>query len=240
MNALLQFFSLDHIFFTLFGYSISYLEFIGTILNLASVWLVARKHILNWPVGIIGAAFFGILFYKVHLYADVFAQIYYVITGFWGWYLWQLSKKPADADDKLVVRRNSATANAYWFAGSLAAILLGGWCISNLHNWLPGIFPVAASLPFVDTSIQIASFAATILMMQRKLENWVIWIAVDIVSIWMYWHKQVPFIALLYAVFLMIATSGLITWIKTYRRQNHEELEPRTGNREILAASQGA
>lgn len=240
MNAILQFFSLNHIFFTLFGYSISYLEFIGTFLNLACVWLVARKHILNWPVGIIGSIFFGVLFYEVHLYADVFAQIYYVITGFWGWYLWQQSKKSTDTEDTLVVLRNSAKANTYWLVGGVAAVLLGGWCISNLHNWLPGIFPVAASLPFVDTSIQIASFAAQILMMQRKLENWAIWIAVDIVSIWMYWHKQVPFIALLYVVFLAIATSGFITWLKTYRRQHHEEADTRTGDREVLTAAQGA
>lgn len=237
MNEILQFFSINHTFFTLLGYQVSYLEFVGTIFNLASVILVARKNILTWPVSLIGVILFGILFYQINLYADLFEQVYYFITGIWGWYMWRAAKKPAEDAERILVRRNTTRQNMAWVVAIIAGTAVGTWVMSNIHLWLPSLFPEAASLPLLDTATTIASFAATILMMQRKLENWVLWIAVDVVAIWLYWYKQVPFIALLYLVFLGIAITGFITWLQTYRREHHET---RTRSREILPAAQRA
>jgi len=66
----------------------SYLEFVGTLLNLWSVWLVTRNNILTWPVGNIGVIFFAVLFYQIRLYSDLIEQVYFLITGFYGWWAW--------------------------------------------------------------------------------------------------------------------------------------------------------
>ena len=237
MNEILEFFSISNTFFKVLGYEISYLEFIGTIFNLACVILVARKNILNWPLGLIGVLLFGALFYQINLYADLFEQIYFFITGIWGWYMWQAAKKPKEDKERIVVTKNTNKVNIMWLGVIVIGTLIGTWVMSNIHIWLPALFPEAASLPLPDTATTAASFVATILMMQRKLESWILWIAVDIVAIWLYWYKQVPFIALLYLVFLGIATGGYITWRNTYRREHHET---GTRNREILPATQGA
>ena len=84
MDALLAFFDVNNIAFTLLGYPISWLEFVGTIFNLVCVLLVARRHILNWPIGLVGVVLFGVLFYQINLYADVAEQIYYFVTGIMG------------------------------------------------------------------------------------------------------------------------------------------------------------
>lgn len=232
MNALLNLLNVNTTFFTIFGYHMSYIEFFGTLLNLWCVWLVMKKHIWNWPVGIIGVILFGSLFYQLHLYADLFEQWYYFVTGFIGWYAWAKAKKPKDANDDIIVKRNSMLANVYWLIGIGIFTFIGTWAMSNINLWLPRFFPVPASLPLLDVWTTIMSFAAQILMIQKRLENWVLWIVVDVIGIGLYWYKGVPFVALLYAFFLVLATNGLITWYKTYRRQDNEDdqkaLEPAT------------
>ena len=80
----MQFFSVETIAFSVWGYPLSWLELVGTIFNLWSVWLMTRNRILTWPIGIVGVVLFMLLFWQIHLYADFFEQIYYIITGFLG------------------------------------------------------------------------------------------------------------------------------------------------------------
>lgn len=225
-------FNINTVFFTVFGYQMSYLEFFGTILNLTCVWLVARKNIWNWPVGILAVILFGFLFYQLQLYADLFEQGYYLLTGFWGWYAWASVKKPDDARQDIVVKRNSIGANVAWLGGIVVLTALGTWAMTRIHVWLPKLFPEPASLPFLDVFTTITSFAAQILLILKRLENWVLWIIVDVIAIGLYWYKEVPLVAMLYAVFLVLATTGLINWHKTYRRENNEDA--RTSNRQVL------
>lgn len=222
MNTLLSLLNVNTTFFTILGYPMSYIEFFGTLLNLWTVWLVAKKKILNWPVGIAAVLLFGALFYQLHLYADFFEQIYYFITGFIGWYIWYNSK-PRDHKDDIVVKTNTKLANIMWAIGIAIVSVLGGWCMAHIHIWLPALFPEPASLPLLDTATTVMSFAATILMIQKKLENWILWIAVDIIGIWLYWYKGVPLVALLYVCFLGIATKGFFEWKRTLERSKHHE-----------------
>ncbi len=218
MEQLLQLLNVNTTFFTIFNYPMSYIEFFGTLFNLACVWLVMRKNILNWPIGIIGVILFGILFYQLNLYADLFEQGYYFITGFIGWYAWYTSKKTrVDTEEKITVTRNSLKQNIGWLAGITVFTLIGTWAMMNISTWLPTLFPVPASLPLLDVWTTVMSFAAQILLIQKRLENWVLWIVVDIIAIGLYWYKGVPFVAMLYAVFLVLATSGLITWYKALK-----------------------
>jgi nicotinamide mononucleotide transporter len=214
MEPILAFFDVNNIAFTLLGYPISWLEFVGTIFNLVCVILVARRNILTWPIGLVGVLLFGVLFYQINLYADVFEQVYYLITGIVGWYMWANLKRGdrSDKDKKVRITTNSLSANFVWIGVIAVVSVVATWALSNAHNWLPVIFPEEASLPAIDATTTIMSFAAQYLMMRRKLENWYLWIAVDVVAIWLYWYKGVPFVALLYLVFLFNAFYGLFSW----------------------------
>lgn len=223
MNTLLQLLNVNNTFFTIFNYPMSYVEFFGTLFNIATVWLLVKKRILNWPVGIIGVVLFAALFYQLHLYADLFEQFYYFITGFIGWYMWAHAKKPKDEEEKIIVTRNSLKVNLIWIGAILILTAVGAWAMSNINIWLPKYFPEPAALPFMDMLTTIMSFAAQILMMYKKLENWVLWIIVDVIGIWLYWYKGVPFVALLYVIFLVLASKGLLEWHKTYKEESHEE-----------------
>ena len=216
MDTFLAFFDVGNTFFTFLGYPISYLEFGGTLFNLASVLLVARRNIWTWPIATIGVILFGILFYQIQLYADFFEQIYYLIAGIWGWYLWQVGKAKS-TDNKVRVSSNSRRANVWWAVGIAVGSVTLTWVLSQLTIWSPALFPSPASLPALDATTTVMSFAATILMIRRRVESWVLWIAVDVIAVGLYYYKAVPFIALLYLVFLGIAISGFVGWRRASR-----------------------
>jgi nicotinamide mononucleotide transporter len=207
MTALLR---VETVFVTVFGYPMSYLEFAGTVFNLWSVWLVARKSILTWPVGIAGVILFAILFYQIQLYADLVEQAYFLVTGFYGWWIWG---RAGGGGDKAVTITRSGAAGV---TGSLAIVAVGtaamGYLLARIDGYLPVLFPQPATFPYLDAFTTVMSFVATILMARKKIECWHLWIAVDLIGVGLYFAKGVVFVSLLYLVFLVLATRGLLTW----------------------------
>ena len=89
--------SVDTVFFTVLGYPMSYIEFVGTILYLLSVWLISRRNILTWPVGIVSVFLYMVLFYQIRLYSDAMEQVYYLGASVYGWWYWSRSMQAKHA-----------------------------------------------------------------------------------------------------------------------------------------------
>lgn len=237
---MLQFFSVDTVFFTVLGYPMSYLEFFGTVLNLWCVWLAARNRILTWPVGIVAVVLFFILFYQIRLYSDMFEQAYFFVTGFWGWWMWTHPKNAEKlvGGEKRIVRASfeeTATALAVTVAGGL---VLGAF-MARIHLFFPNVFTVAADYPYLDAVTTVMSFVATVLMMRKRIDCWYYWILVDIAGVWLYFVKDVKFIALEYLIFLVMATAGLFAWRKKMRQHQDDDYDAShgTGGRQVLPAA---
>lgn len=197
----------------------SYLEFFGTLLNILCVWLVARRNIWNWPVGIISVLFFGLLFYQIRLYSDLIEQIYYLITGFYGWWLWHRESKTEKLPEQKSKYIFSKKITQMTTLGIIVAgTAMMGYFVARIHIYFPSIFPVAASFPYLDAFTTVMSFVAQILMAWKRIECWLLWIAVDIIGIGLYYAKGVKFVSLLYLIFLIIATKGLINWYREYMK----------------------
>ncbi|HVI43634.1 MAG TPA: nicotinamide riboside transporter PnuC [Chitinophaga sp.] len=209
-----DFFSIDHYFFTVLGYAVSYVEFIGTATGLLCVWLAARDHILTWPAGLINVSCFFILFWQHQLYADMFLQVYFFATNVYGWIFWY-GKKPEH--EPVYALRNPRR----WLLGSMTLVLtvLLGWAISRLHVWWPQVFSQPAAYPYTDSLVAVMSVVANILLARRIWENWLLWILVDIVATAIYFSKGVKFLGVEYFILLIIAIMGLVRWLKTYRKQ---------------------
>lgn len=235
---MLSFFSIDNVFFSVLGYPMSYLEFFGTILNIASVWLVARKHILNWPVGIVAVVLYGALFFQIRLYSDFAEQIYYLVSGFYGWWVWaRVGKDGNDDSGESLIRKGTVEERAMTVAFVLVGTVALGWFMANVNAWWPSVFPEPASFPYLDAVTTVMSFAAQMLMIFRIVDNWYLWIVVDVIGIWLYAVKEVRFVSMLYVVFLVLATMGLTEWRRTLSK-GHEgglsESIPDTGE-EVLS-----
>jgi nicotinamide mononucleotide transporter len=217
-STISQFLSVETIAFTVLGYPLSYVELLGTIFNLWSVWLVARNHIATWPVGIVGVLLFLVLFYQIRLYSDTFEQIYYLVASVYGWWQWSRGGA-ARAGGARAIRLSAPRSLAAGVAATLALSLLLGWLMSDIHLLLPGLFPEPASYPYLDALTTVMSITATLLMAHRRLECWVYWIIVDIIGVGLYYAKDVRFLALLYAIFLVLAANGLLTWRRRARAE---------------------
>ena len=92
--------------------------------------------------------------------------------------------------------------------------------MSNIHLYAPQFFSTPASFPYLDAFTTVMSFVAQILMTFRRIENWILWIAVDVIGIGLYYQKEVFLVSLLYVIFLGLATKGLMNWIKEYKKQH--------------------
>jgi nicotinamide mononucleotide transporter len=216
IDTIYNLFSVNTIFFTIFDYPMSYIEFFGTLLNIAAVYLVARNNKWNWVIGSVASVLFGLLFFQIRLYSDFFEQIYYGITGVVGWVLW--NKKTENDTEKSITNTTQKTNIIYAGVIIIGTVLLG-YLTANFNTWLPQYFPENASYPYLDAFTTVLSFAATILLIQKKIESWILWILVDIIGIWLYYTKGVVFVSLLYVVFLGLATQGYFKW-KMLQTQN--------------------
>jgi nicotinamide mononucleotide transporter len=208
----MNFFSVNNILITIFNYPLSYIEFFGTILYLISVWLISKRKILTWPIGIVSVLLYMILFYQIRLYSDTIEQGYYLIASIYGWWVW--NKSPKDKGQITDVKYSTFRTSILWVAVTLMIAILFGFFMSRINVLLPAIFPEAASFPFIDALTTIMSFSAMWLMAQKKTESWIYWIIVDVIGIGLYFVKDVKFISLLYVILLLMAINGLRTWNK--------------------------
>ena len=213
---MLKYLSVQTIFLTIGSYPLSWIEFVGTVLYFLSVWLIARKNMLTWPIGIVSVILYGILFYQIRLYSDTIEQLYYLGISIYGWAAWRKSRGGAPLVRSSFSRPAAAAA---WAGVTLAAAVGVGQAVSRLHLWLPTLFPAAASFPFLDALTTVMSFVAMFLMTRRRTESWIYWIIVDVIGIGLYWVKEVRFISLQYVVLLGMAIYGLLHWVRAERTE---------------------
>ena len=203
-------FSVDCIWFTVLAYPMSYIEFIGTIFYLLSVWLIARRNMLTWPTEIISVILYMILFYQIRLFSDTLEQVYYLIVSVYGWITWNAVKGQTEEASHFQFSARRSILFGIGITFVITFILYG--IVSNIHLLLPTLFPEKASFPFLDALTTIMSFTAMWLMARKRIESWVYWIIVDVIGIGLYYVKEVKFISLLYVVLLAMAIYGYINW----------------------------
>ena len=182
-------------------------EFAGFITGVVGVYLVAVEHIINWPVGLVNVAVYGYVFYSSRLFADMSLQMFYFVLGVQGWWMWARG-----GANSLQLRITNIPMN--WWAGIAAAIFAG------TALYFPVIKHFNGAAPFLDSLLTVVSIIAQLLLNVKKIENWILWIVVDIVYIPLYISRDLYSTAFLYGVLLVLAICGLIGWAKTYRAES--------------------
>ena len=203
-------FRVETVALTILGYPMSWIELVGTVTYLWSVWLMARRRMLTWPVGIVSVLLYLLLFWQIRLYSDALEQVYYLGASAFGWSRWAGAER--DDGGALVTRVSKAPALLIQIGLVAAGTVALGHMMARAHVFAPAFFPEPASYPYLDAGTTIASFVAMALLALKRVESWLWWIAVDVVGIGLYWVKDVRFVALLYVVLLGLAVRGLIEW----------------------------
>lgn len=182
-------------------------EWIAAALGLANIALLVRRSVWNYPFGMAMVALYGVVFFEARLYGESGLQGFFFVAQAWGWVLWV---RAGGRDDQVPVLWLSPFSRLVWVTATAALALNLGWFMHRFTD---------ASLPYADAAIAGASIAAQILLGFRRIENWLLWIAIDVASIAVYVTKGLWPTAVLYAVFLGMSVLGLREWIAAYRKQ---------------------
>ncbi len=181
-------------------------ENLGVVFGLICVVLTVRRNIWSWPTGIVNIVFFFIMFWQAKLYADLITLTVFFILSIYGWWVW-LRGMPAD--EPLVVELASPRLRLAGLAVVAAGSPALGWTFHRFTD---------ASLPYWDSLITVMSLVAQWGLAKKYVENWILWIAVDVIAIRVYSWKGLLSTSVLYAVFLALATYGLIDWVRALRK----------------------
>lgn len=174
-------------------------DMLGFATGLLCVWLTARAHIGNFPAGILNSAILGLVFLQQRLFADAGLQIVFIVLAVLGWRQW------------LLHGQRQATAPVLATSLREQLLLLASAGLITLLLWQL-LLALKGSAPPIDALITALSLCAQWQLNRRQTSSWAWWIAVDIVSIPLYWSRGLPLIAALYAIFLLICLKGWWHW----------------------------
>jgi len=191
---------MSSIFFTAWGYEVSYLEFVAAIASFIGVGLGITGKRITWPWWALSSALYGVFFLQFDLYASAALQLVFIAAAIAGWFGWEASgAKPGALSLEL---------RLITIVGIMAATAL----------LVPVLTDLGATAALPDTLLLFGSLAAQILMVYEKYENWVLWLIVDAGYVALYASQGLLFTTVLYIAFTIMAAVGWRTWYGTHRR----------------------
>lgn len=182
------------------------LEWAAAGLGLVNIALLVFRNVWNYAFGIASVAIYVFVFWESRLYAESALQVFFILAQAWGWYLWL---KVGGEDNRVPVRWLDWESRAVWLVVTAALSLNLGWVMHRFTN---------AALPYADAAIAGASVAAQLLLAYRRVENWVVWIAIDVAAISLYINRGLYPTAGLYGGMLVMSLFGLKEWVSAARR----------------------
>ena len=183
-----------------------WLDIVTTVLGLAYILLEYKASIWMWLVGFFMQALGIVLYYQKGLYADCGMEFYYLsmtIYGYWRWVRGTASKEP------LPIRHFPSKLVLPW-----TFLILGVW---GIMFWFLNTF-TDSTVPMIDSFTTALSIVGIWALAHKYLEQWFIWIVVDVFTCGLYFYKDIPFKASLYALYVVIAVFGFFKWRKMMSR----------------------
>jgi nicotinamide mononucleotide transporter len=179
---------------------VTWTEAAAAVITLISVYLSARQNIWSWPTAIAGVGIYVLVFWHSKLYADMGLQFVYIALSIYGWYEWLHG-----GENKSELKVTSGWRSSYPIALAITiAFALGlGTFLRKTTD---------AALPYADASLTSFSLLAQWMMTKKYIENWWLWIAVDVFYVAMFTFKHLYLTALLYAVFIGVCWFAYVEW----------------------------
>ena len=194
------------------------IELLATVLLIANVYLLAKQKLINYWFGLAGVLVMGYVCKEYLLYSDMLLQwAFYAPLQIVGFVMWKYGKTLGEvASDSLDSMKIVTIANSTRIL-IVIGILLGAFGMGAfMANFTD------AAVPYIDALTTTMSIAASIMLLKKIWENWIIWIAMDLIAIPVYYSREMFVVSGLYVVFLGLATYGLVTWYKDLKAQVKE------------------
>ena len=177
------------------------LEVVAVICAVLYLVLVIRENIWCWFFAFVSTAIFIYLFHQVSLLSESILNVYYLVMAIYGWWKWQ--NKDGINETKIT----------NWQVKTHGLIIVSGLVLAPIVGYL--MADLGASFPYLDAFVAIFSVFATVMVAYKVFENWYYWLVVDTLSIYLFWQKQLYFVAALYMAYLALIYIGIKAWKKT-------------------------
>ena len=185
------------------------IEWSAMALGLINIALLIFRIVWNFAFGIVSVILAGFVMWERKLYGESSLQLFFVFAQLWGWWLWlRIGGEEAGSGGRVPVRWLDWPSRWVWLVGIAAVGLNLGWALDRFTD---------AAVPYADAGITGASIAAQILLAFRRIENWLIWIVVDIASVILFIDRELYALAGLYGGMLVMCLFGLKEWIAAER-----------------------
>ncbi|MEO1542493.1 MAG: nicotinamide riboside transporter PnuC [Pseudomonadota bacterium] len=203
-----------------FSWPIGTLELAATVLLLINVYLLGQQKLVNYLFGFGGVFLMGFVLMANKLYSDMLLRwMFYAPLQIVGYYLWRFGRTLGDTDAP--ASTNSMTI--VMLPTRLWPILLLGVLATAAGLGCFMATYTDASFPYIDALTTMLSIAASVLMLKKVLEDWWLWIIMDVIAIPLYFLKGLYVVSGLYVVFLGLAILGLVQWLDDYRALKTKE-----------------
>lgn len=187
------------------------LQIVGIVLGLLYLWLEYRANVWLWVVGMIMPLVHGALYFQSGLYADCAMEIYYVAASVYGLAVWlcQPARRAKKGDNYADIRHTPLQS-----AALLATVYL------LLHGGIYGLLVrfTDSTVPFWDSMTTALCIVAMFMLSRKYVEQWLVWLVIDIVSAVLYVYKGIPLTAGLYALYSVLAVAGYMRWRKAMQQ----------------------
>lgn len=190
-------------------------ELLAVISALFYVVLAAKENIWCWPAALVSTVIYTVIFYDVYLWMDALLQIYYLAMAIFGWYCWRNISSLSNNN----VPSSTLEIQSWSLIFHTKIILLLTVC-SLAIGWLMDNY-TPTDFPYLDSGTTVFAVFATYLVTKKVLENWLYWIVIDAVSIYLYIEKDLQPTVVLFGLYVVIAIAGYIIWYGKYQRNNH-------------------
>ena len=186
----------------------NWIEITAVILAVFYLILAVRQNILCWICGIISSVLYFFIMHSASLYMEAYLQIFYIFMGFYGWSQWRINTSNTS---NFVV--NTWNKSQHLFATSMVLML------SIISATMLRFFTDAA-LPFLDALVTWGAVVATYMVAKKLLENWIYWLVIDSISIFLFISRDLFPTAFLFGIYIIIIIYGYRSWSKKFLENN--------------------
>lgn len=187
------------------------IEISGVVVGFLYLWLEYKASIYLWVASVVMPAIYLYIFYSSGLYADFAINIYYLLIAIYGWFAWRYGFKifrRKGETNRLQELKISRMPKRHW------CFIIAVYAILQLFiTWILVTF-TNSTVPWLDSFTTSVSIIAMWMLARKYLEQWLVWIVVDVVSVALYLYKDLDYTAVLYAVYAVIAIFGYVKWKK--------------------------
>jgi nicotinamide mononucleotide transporter len=187
--------------FTLWGSPVTWLEIVAAVLGICMVLCNLRVNPAGWPLAIISSLLYALLFAESKLYGEAALQLFFIVISAWGW--WQWLRGTGSDGHALAVRWLSTGGRGVALVSTLLAWPLLGLLLDRLTD---------SDVPYLDALPTVASVTAQILLARKLIENWPLWLAVNLFSMALFAYKALWLTVVLYGVFALLSVAGWRAW----------------------------